>query len=122
MHWLGSAVRRRPGCNGKAPDAPDCIRDKTPAEKSLDPPPAVQVLIDAIPTPNLQPDPMLVDPTEKEEQASKRLKELEQITQRLDREAGPSCTSRLQGGDEAPQSKGYCWEGATAGGLPTGVA
>eukprot|EP00969_Alexandrium_andersonii_P044800 1966357-Alexandrium_andersonii.AAC.1 len=59
MHWLGSAVRRRAGCNGKAPDSPACVREEpAAAKKSMGPPPAVQLLIDAIPEPELKPEPM----------------------------------------------------------------
>eukprot|EP00969_Alexandrium_andersonii_P365830 15467110-Alexandrium_andersonii.AAC.1 len=70
-------VCRRPGCNGEAPDAPDCVRGKpSVVKRSMVPPPAVQLLNDATPKPESQPGPMLVDQAAQEGQASERLKEI----------------------------------------------
>eukprot|EP00969_Alexandrium_andersonii_P149630 6615903-Alexandrium_andersonii.AAC.1 len=86
MHWLGSAVCRKAGCNGKAPDAPDCIKDKTaPAKKSTAPPPTVQSLLERAEAsmPEAESAPMAVEQLEPELEASEKLKEIELITLRL---------------------------------------
>ena len=86
MHWLGSAVCRRAGCDGKAPDAPDCIKEKaSPAKKATTPPLTVQSLLERAEAamPEAETAPMADEEAEPELETSEKLKEVEQLTQRL---------------------------------------
>ena len=86
MHWLGSAVCRREGCDGRAPDAPDCVKEKaSSAKKGVTPPPNVQSLLERAEAamPEAETAPMEDEEAEPELETSEKLKELEQLTQRL---------------------------------------
>eukprot|EP00969_Alexandrium_andersonii_P131023 5794321-Alexandrium_andersonii.AAC.1 len=62
MHWMGSAVCRKPGCNGKVPGAPDCIKPRAAKKAPYTPPRCVQSMLDdhvaSQPKPEPAPDAM----------------------------------------------------------------